>query len=90
MSQENIEICNVESGPSKLDLMMSLFMSNMEHPYIVTFTVEMKGQYKGVIQSIQREDGSGESFNFTAHFYGTSGPTSGYYSTKTRKGYIRI
>ena len=89
----------VNAGPSKLDLMLALFDSTCDKPRPVTFTVAAwpenakpseKTQPVTVhINSVQREDGSGESWNIDGRIEG--GPSTScsiYYSTRSRTGVL--
>ena len=89
-------IYDIEDGPLKPDLVRSLFEgengdTNPRHS--VTMTVEGIGQLEMHIEGVDREDGSGESWNFRA--YVPSGQTGldwvqGNYSTLDRKGWLRF
>lgn len=64
-------------GPSKYDFQTSLFFAPRGERISVFFG--LGGEAEGItveltIESAQREDGSGESFNFTAHFVQYKGP----------------
>lgn len=101
MSTENQEF-DIESGPSKFDLMVSLFDNTMcrEHR-TVEFSVKVRtsspksspAKINVQIHGVEREDGSGESWNFTGLII-TGGPfnerITGYYATRSRRGYIKI
>jgi hypothetical protein len=105
----HVEEYSIVRGPSKFDLMISLFNGNGSNRIPVDLELEHRGdasKYKFIlrvnIESIEREDGSGESWNFTASSARDSlrppgfkqdekGWTriSGYYSTKNRTGYLK-
>ena len=90
-----------------MDLMLALFDSSCDRPRYIEFKIEdNKGEYNRlykslvgpgkvtvVVQSLEREDGSGESWNLKGRFdtgqsgfmYST-GEWSAYYDTRTRKG----
>jgi hypothetical protein len=90
----------ITDGPSKWDLMVSLFEGNKTPRTRVRFTVENYPSPGGLlitaeidvgIVAIQQEDGSGESWNFqgcTNHTYTNKqvGVIRGYYSTRCRRG----
>jgi hypothetical protein len=72
--------------------MLSLFDGTHTNPRKVTFTiwnVFAKGFALPVLLSgVSREDGSGESWNFTGCYEKNS--VRGYFSTKTRKGFLEL
>jgi hypothetical protein len=81
------------AGPSKFDLMASLFEGKR-----VIFTVMSKGgklkiKFHGKLYNVGIEDGSYDSW--LIRFYGSSiaknEPVTydGYYCTRTRKGYLK-
>lgn len=87
---------NVAQGPSKFDLMTSLFEVNSQTHKWVTFHArwghdirEKTFPIQARIIGVEQEDGSGESWNITfcdqSNRFGT-----GYYSTKTRKGVLEL
>lgn len=93
----------ISSGPSKFDLMVSLFEGNQNPRKTVRFKVD-SGQRKPrgprntdeiiyndvdvAITLIAHEDGSGESWLFEGYIHGISrGNIHGYYSTKNRSGW---
>lgn len=88
----------IAKGPSKWDLSIALFDSQMVNPRSVEF-VGVDGQkYAATLQSVQREDGSGESFNIRCYFRPVTKdqkvPSPGrdaevYYRTDRRTGTIR-
>jgi hypothetical protein len=87
----------IVGGPSKMDLMLALFDSSYDKPRPVNFSlIEWpEGQpasgtplhIQMHVTSVQKEDGSGESWNVEA---AARGPESKdytmYYSTRTRTG----
>jgi hypothetical protein len=87
MTSQNKLHFNVNGGPSKLDLMFSLFDSNSTLHRTVDFQLDgVKKPISVGITLVQQEDGSGESWNFRGshrHF-----DLSGYFSTKHRKGHL--
>ena len=92
----------ITNGPCKLDLMLALFDANNTRPRPVVFVVAGEGQLcpgpvEVQISSVEREDGSGESFNLKGRwdFRSLSGLSisynvEGYYSTKTRTGTVTL
>lgn len=88
---------NLTAGPNKFDLMLALF-ENRDGSHHVKFTIEQRvpGTAKSVpgtkqvvevcISSIEREDGSAESWNIRGWM--TGGNFKCYYSTKNRTGWF--
>ena len=93
----------ITAGPPKMELMLALF----DHPYVertIAFSVvafdsgfvQPAEDIGVIIDSVEREDGSYESWNFTGRRVHKPGTTvaaqkvSGHYSTKTRKGTLRL
>ncbi len=85
----------ITNGPCKMDLMLALFDASNDRPRPLVFSV-MRGSAGSEaitvhVSSVQREGGSGESFNITALWQsktdGGSFNVVMYYSTKTRTGY---
>jgi hypothetical protein len=80
----------IDSGPSKMGLMFSLFESNSRH--IVTFELKGIGTVAVQINGLSREDVSGESWIVTGYqvLLGVREmrPIKGYFDTQTRKGYL--
>ena len=82
---------NVTGGPSKFDLMLSLFDGNKDPRRTVEFQLE--GAHVPItagITMVQQEDGSGESWNFEGWLanYRRGFNIKGYYSSRSRTGYI--
>lgn len=76
------------NGPSKFDLMIALMDT---HRRSVEFEIQIKKNWLKVsISMVQREDGSGESWNFEGRTVNVDSPSDvkGYYSTRTRKGTV--
>ena len=76
----------ITAGPSKLDLMFSLFEG--KH---IKLTVDGKEVEVGVLQ-VQAEDGSRESWNLAGYIVGTlpSQCFRAYFSTRRRKGHLEV
>lgn len=97
MTQDKLSF-NVVGGPSKFDLMLSLFDGNKDPRRTVEFQLEGARRPITVgITMVQQEDGSGESWNFRGWVSGDDPTNSmfalnlhvdGYFSTRGRKGYI--
>jgi len=90
-------VTNITSGPSKMDLMLSLFDHKPVRRHVI-----LRGKhesYSVLIDSISIEDGSGESWLFagqarrTVGFFTPNPPyhkVSGHYRTDTRKGHMEF
>lgn len=73
------------AGPNKFDLMISLFEGKR-----VTFTVEGIGTQETQVTRVECEDGSHESWNIQGAFTQRNWQRfTGYFDTRTRKGFIR-
>lgn len=92
---------NITDGPSKFDLMVALFDGDCRHRRMVRFSLEDPEaspkygdipDHEFVINGFTREDGSGESWNFTGYYPGSSqgAPCKGTFSTQIRKGWIEF
>lgn len=84
----------IVGGPSKFDIMVSLFASptNDSSPR-VSFKLGNGTDISVSMLSVQREDGSGESWNlegFATLLSGDQVFVKAYYSSRKRIGYIRI
>jgi len=84
---------SIQNGPSKFDLMLSLFDGTSTNPRLVEFHVVREHSvsilvFSVLLVGVQREDGSGESWLFTGHHDGKR--VKGYFSTKTRRGRVEI
>jgi len=90
---QRLEIVN---GPSKFDLMTSLFHGKTEDQHRqVQFEVKdadgRKASKAVTIGGVEREDGSGESWLIHGYMMVVNVPwrrITGYYSSRTRKGWI--
>ena len=85
---------SVTDGPSKFTLMSSLFEESRgrRRSIPVKFVVDSIGEIQVFINSIEREDGTGESWNFTGYFVkddkSYTGKVKGYFQTTRRRGCI--
>ena len=88
----------IVKGPSKWDLSIALFDSQQVNPRHVEFIGQDGQKYAASLQTVQREDGSGESFNIRCYFRpvvkGEKVPSPSrdadiYYRTDRRTGFIR-
>jgi hypothetical protein len=74
--------------------MLSLFDGTSTKPRLVEFHVVREHSvspliiFSVLLVGVQREDGSGESWNFTGYHYDV--PVKGHFSTKTRRGWVEI
>lgn len=87
----NSQSFNVIGGPSKFDLMLSLFDGNKDPRRTVEFKLEgAREPIVVAVTMVQQEDGSGESWNFQGHLinYRRGFDVRGHYSSNSRKGYI--
>ncbi len=85
----------ISNGPSKFDLMLALFDSKQPNLRRVTFHLSNGNKLEASISAVQMEDGSGESWLFTATGRFTTGAIefrscTGYYDTVTRNGRVTI
>lgn len=88
----------ITSGPSKFDLMISLFHSGNHQRPGVYFQLDNPGvsgaEVYVMIDQIQREDGSGESWNISGTLLSFSPKGElkfkAYFSTKSRTGRIKF
>ena len=81
----------IQNGPGKFDLMVALFDGDGGHRKSVEFTVKIGNEAKQVpviIEEISREDGSGENWCIAGRTATTSLNIHGYFSTKTRGGFL--
>ncbi len=89
----NSNLKNIVRGPSKFDLMLALFDSKFPDFRTVVFQLEDGTHFEANITGVQAEDGSANSWNFTAT--GRLNTKSnefahvhGYYSTAKRTGTV--
>lgn len=81
----------VTGGPSKFDLMLSLFDGNQTPRKTVEFKLEgIKTPVRVAVTGVSQEDGSGESWIIEGWLSGMekSFPISLWFTTSSRKGYI--
>lgn len=83
-------------GPSKFDLMVSLLHGVARKKRVhVDFEIRCNDptitcNWEIYINSLEREDGSGEQWLFQGYVRMINLPCKGFYSTKTRKGWLEI
>lgn len=95
MASQNKLSFRIVNGPSKFDLMLSLFDGNQTPRRTVSFQLEGVEMHIPVaIVMIEQEDGSGESWNFKGQtrFEGAKGSfhIKGYFATKGRCGHLEF
>jgi hypothetical protein len=86
----------IKSGPSKFDLMLALFDCDIDKVRTVSFELSNGTEIEVGISSVEREDGSGESWNINAFIWwlnnqGCYKPNQRikiYYTTQYRRGRI--
>lgn len=80
---------DIVDGPSKYELMLGLFDSATTRPRPVEFRLSRRVALEAHIQSVSREDGSGESWNLEG--WVVSGEVfDAYFNTKRRTGHIHL
>jgi len=79
---------NIIDGPSKFDLMVSLFVGDSVHRHDVKFSFQEDSEASIVINDVKRESGNGETWFIIG--YCEHKKVKGYYSTQTRKGWLEI
>lgn len=95
LDAKGLNTMRVLNGPSKFDLMLSLFDGNQHPRRTVSFQIEgFKKEVTVAITSVQQEDGSGESWNWEGFLRFAPETkairTKGYFSTKHRTGYFKF
>lgn len=84
-----MSITMIINGPSKFDLMQALMVRKPVRPNVTFF---IQGKIAGIvanIDSLEDEDGSGESWNVTG-FTGSNQKFTAYYRTEKRIGSYKI
>ena len=84
---------SIVKGPSKFDLMLSLFDGNKEPRRTVELHLEeARAPIAIAITAIEQENGSGESWIFKGYLtnYRRGFAVSGFYSSSGRKGFINF
>jgi predicted ATPase len=80
----------IMNGPSKFDLMVSLF-TTVPVRVPVLFKTENHGDFSAIITGVRWEDGSGESWIIEGYSVFAAGARfTGYFSTKDRRGHIKF
>lgn len=76
-------------GPSKFDLVQALFVRKPTRPNI-TFTLgHADEEVNAFVDSVEAEDGSGESWNIKG-YVGNNKKFTAYYRTDRRAGIYRV
>ena len=82
---------NIVNGPSKWDIILSLFDGDSTHRKSIEFGLALtKERISLIINGLERESGNGESWNFTGHWLDCKEKVYGYYSTRTRNGWLSV
>ena len=91
MATQRLEIVG---GPSKFDLMLGLFSGTSTSPHYISFVIkdghDNRIVIKFLLNGVSKEDGSGGSWLFTAYTAEEIFSANGYFSTKTRRGWIKF
>jgi hypothetical protein len=94
MSATKSKQFSITSGPSKFDLMLSLFHRKVDSQVVVEFSLEAQSYPAGVvINSLELEDGSGECWIFKGYvrYSSTSSRNvKGFYRTNARTGWMKF
>lgn len=93
MTSQDKLFYNIVGGPSKFDLMLSLFDGNKSPRRTVEFKLqESQIPITVAITSVQQENGSGESWNILGEIVNSDRgfKIDGYFSTKARAGWLTI
>lgn len=84
---------NLTGGPSKFDLMTALFVMKPNRT-CVQFKTKLGQLINALIDGVDIEDGSGESWCIRGHGSFTTHATNrrfeGYFNTQTRTGYLKF
>ncbi len=88
---------NIKNGPPRFSIMLALFNNNAEDglryvEFVISKNDETPTTIKVLISSLEREDGSGDSWNFggtTDDLFGKKRlKIFGYFSSKNRTGVL--
>lgn len=100
MTQNAYDLKKIVNGPSKMDLMLAMFDSSFPNHRSVVFNFENEGasNFKASapchISMVEKEDGSGESFNFEGTLsydnFRTGKRVRGCYNTMRRTGFFHF
>jgi len=91
----NSHMKQIVKGPSKFDLMLALFDSKFPDFRTVIFHLHDGTRFEANITGVQAEDGSADSWNFSAtgrlnSILNEFSHVQGYYHTGRRVGHIRF
>lgn len=93
MSDIKLVQIDVTTGPSKFDLMNSLFVWQPNH-LTVHFQDARGTYYEVMISAVEAEDGSGDRWMFKGReVIGgkvAQKPLTGFFDTKNRHGYLKV
>lgn len=93
-SQDKVRSFRIVNGPSKFDLMLSLFDGNKMPRRTVKFLLEgIKQEVEVAIASVEQEDGSGESWNWAGNTRASTVRgynVKGYFATRGRVGHLEF
>jgi hypothetical protein len=93
-SQNNVRSFHIVNGPSKFDLMVSLFEGNPKHRRTVSFALEgIREEMQVGITAVEQESGGGESWNWQGNLHNDKGAryrVKGYFGTKGRTGHFNF
>jgi hypothetical protein len=83
---------NIVNGPSKFDLMVSLFVGSSPDRQEVYFSLPDNLKAKVVIDGVERESGNGECWNLWGWWivFDARKIVKIYYSTKNRSGCLEV
>lgn len=79
----------IVNGPSKWDLMLGLMDNDIQSPRRISFTLSDHRMLDISLTSLEREDGSGQSWNF----FGMTkelNKVKGHFDLRTRKGSLEF
>lgn len=76
---------SITNGPSKFDLMQSLFVRKPTRPYITFVLEDNRTTMHCFVNSVESEDNSGSSWNI-AGFFRNNEKFKAYYRTDKRTG----
>ena len=91
----------ISNGPPLMEILTSLVRTKKSHINMpidilqsVEFTTVDRKSLIGVIESLERKDGSGLKWNITGYVFHSDGKTpskfSGYYDSSARKGTFTV
>lgn len=87
MAEKAVE-ARIENGPSPQSFVDGLLGMGVNRENGITFILEGRNTVTVHLSQIQREDGSGKSFNFWGYNTSTHKQVHGYYNAGRGKGHI--